>query len=196
MRPRERGNAMSALARLETTPLTWQRAPGIRPSFTLHAKEGIVATLAFQPGDNTLARVDTADGAWTLKHRGFPADTVTLREVSSHLDLATFHPHPLGHGRLVFLSGDAFDWVRLEGPEAGGAFLDPDGMTLVLLTLRPDTSHKMIPDAPILAQAEVGLPHRIQPAGPALLAAVAWYLLRVEALLEHPVRAAETCLRM
>jgi hypothetical protein len=131
-----------------------------------------------------------------LKHRGFPADTVTLREVDSHVDLATFHPHPLGHGKLVFLSGDSFDWIRLEGPEAGAAFLDPDGMTLVRLTLRPDTSHKMIPDTPILAQAEVGLPHRIQAAGPALLAAVGWYLLRVEALLEHPDRAAETSLRM
>ena len=187
---------MPALTRLETTPLTWQRVAGLRPAFALHAKEGIVATLSFQPGDTTLARVETADGAWTLMHRGFPSDTVTLRLLDSRVDLATFHPHPLGHGELVFLSGETFDWVRLEEAEGGAAFLDQDGMTVVRLTLRPDTSHRMIPDEPILALAEVGLPHRLLPAGPALLAAVGWYLLRVEALLEHPDRAAGTSLQL
>jgi len=187
---------MPALTRLETTPLTWQRIAGVRSASALHAKEGIVATLAFQPGDTTLARVETADGTWTLKHRGFPAETVTLRVADSRVDLATFHPHPLGHGELVFLNGDTFDWVRLEGAEPGAAFLDQDGMTLVRLTLWPDTSHRMIPDAPILAQTEVGFPHRIQASAPALLAAVAWYLLQVEALQEHPYQAAATSLQL
>jgi len=186
---------MSALTRLETTPLTWQRTAGIRPSFALHAMDGIVATLAFLPVDGLLARVETADGAWTLKQRGFPVDTVTLREVSSRVDLATFHPHPLGHGKLVFLSGDTLDWVRLGDHEAGGAFLDADGMTLVRTTLVPDRSHRMIPDTTQVATVEVGFPHRAQVES-ALLAALAWFVLQVEAKLEQPARAAEMSLRM
>lgn len=186
---------MPALIPLESASLMWQKAGGAYPIFALHAKEGTVATLSFPAEDPTLARVETAGGVWTLKHRPFPDAAVTLRAAGSRLDLATFHPHLLGNGKLVFHGGETFDWVRLGGPDHGVAFLDVDGLPLVHLSVNPDGDS---PSAPVnlpLAQVDTARPHR-HPADPALLAAVAWYLIQLETKLEDPGVAAETCLRM
>jgi len=161
----------------------------------LSGQDGIVATLTYFPEHRTLAQVETADGAWTLKHRGFPASTVTLREIGSKVDHATFHPHLSGKGKLVFLNGDTFAWVRLEGDEPGGAFLDPHGMSLVRLSLCPDTSHRAIPEDIPLALVDAGRLHRCH-AGPALLATLGWYLLQFETILEEAGTAAEMSLRI
>ncbi len=187
---------MTALTRIQSTPLAWHQEADNPPSFTLRGQDGPVATLQFLPGQNTLARVETADGAWTLLHRAFPADTVSLREPGSRVDLATFHPHPSGQGDLMFLNGDTFHWRPLAGIEPGGAFLEAEGMPLVRLTVMPDRSHRLhVPGGTAVGAVEALPPHHHQ-AGPALLAAFGWYLLQVEGLKEHTTQAAETSLRL
>ena len=187
---------MTALTRIQSTPLAWHQEDGVPPSYTLCGQDGPVATLKFLPGQNTLARVETAEGAWTLLHRAFPAGTVTLREPGSRVDLATYHPHPFGQGDLTFLPGDSFRWLPLEGIEAGGTFLEVEGMPLVRLTVMPDRSHRLhVPGGTAVGAVEALPPHHHQ-AGPALLAAFGWYLLQLEAIKEHPTCAAETSLRL
>lgn len=187
---------MTALARIQSTPLAWHREAAMPPAFTLRGQAGPVATLQFLPGLDTLARVETADGEWTLLHRAFPADTVTLRKTDSRVDLATFQPHPSGRGELTFLNGDRFHWLPLEGAAAGGAFLEAEGMPLVRLTVMPDRSHRLhVPEGTAVGAVEALPPHHHQ-AGPELLAAIGWYLLQVEGMKEHPTCAAETTLRL
>lgn len=196
VRPEERGFVMKALTRIQSTPLAWHREPELPPSFTLCGEAGPVATLQFLPGLDTLARVETANGTWTLLHRAFPADSVTLREPNSRVDLATFHHHPSGRGELTFLNGDRFHWLPMEGVEAGGAFLEAEGMPLVRLTVMPDHSHRLhTPGGTAVGAVEALPPHHHQ-AGPELLAAFGWYLIQLEGMKEHPTRAAETALRL
>lgn len=186
---------MTALLKLATVSHTWRRTAGPGPVYRLDAQEGAVATLAFDPADATLARVETADGAWTLRHSRFPDSAVTLRVAGTGTDLARFHPHVVGLGKLAFAGGETFEWLRLEGIHPGGAFQDADGLPLVHLSLAPDGTSRTAPEEVPLAQVDVARPHR-HPADPALLASVGWYLLLLETLLEDSGVAAETSLRM
>ena len=196
LRPEERGFVMTALTRIQATPLAWHQETDDPPAYTLRGQDGPVATLRFQPNQGTLALVETADGSWTLLHRAFPADTVTLREPGSRVDVATYQPHPSGSGDLRFLSGDTFHWVPREGVEVGGVFLEAEGMPLVRLTVMPDRSHRLhVPGGTAVGAVEALPPHHHH-AGSALLAAFGWYLLQLEALKEHPTHAAETSLRL
>lgn len=186
---------MPALITLESTSLAWEKTAGGGPIFALKAKEGVVATLAFTPEDATLARVETAGGAWTLRHSRFPASSVTLRQADSRTDLALFHPHVVGNGKLIFQGGETFEWVRLGGIHPGAAFLDLDGLPLVHLSLNPDATSRTAPEGQPLSRVDISRPHR-HPADPALLASVGWYLLQLETKLENPGVAAETSLRI
>lgn len=186
---------MSALLKLESTSLAWRKTAGTGPAFSLESRQGPVATLAFTPGEPTRARVETAAGAWALRHRHFPASSVTLREEGAPADQALFHPHMLGPGKLAFQGGETFDWLRLEGIHPGGAFQDADGLPLVHLSLAPDGTSRSAPEGAVLAHVDIARPHR-HPADPALLASIGWYLLLLEALLEDPGVAAETSLRL
>ena len=186
---------MKALTRYTSPHLLWQKVEGPQPSFTLSMGEDLVATLTFLPAGETLAQLDTADGSWTLKQRGFPAETITLREIHSRVNLAILHRHALGHGKLVFLSGDAYAWVHLKGLEQGGAFLSSDGLPLVhTRTIQPHLHTGLREDA-ATAEVEVGhCPH--SHATPLLLAGISWYLLQLDAQVDKGELAAEMSLRM
>lgn len=186
---------MPALINLTSASLAWKKTGGTGPTFSLEAREGTAATLAFLPEDSTLARVETSSGAWTLKHSHFPASSVTLRQAGSKTDLAIFHPHLVGNGKLVFQGDETFDWVRIGGIHPGAAFLDADGLPLVQLTVNPDGTSGSAPENTPLALVDISQPHR-RLADPALLSAIGWYLLQLETLLEDSGVAAETSLRM
>ena len=187
---------MAVLTRFEPTVLVWRRGPETPPTYTLQGEGGPVAILAFLPQDGCLARVQTSEGIWTLRHRAFPAGAVTLRNLGSQVDLATYHPHLGGHGKLKFLDGDTFDWIRFGGTEAGGAFLDKEGMLAVRLTLTPDTSHRVHPPEGIPEGTLETLRPRHHQARPELLGAIGWYLLQVEAVKEQETKAGEASLRL
>ena len=185
---------MSALIKLEASSLSWQKA-GPGPTFHLVAREGVAARLVFTPEEGGFARLETAGGAWTLRHSHFPDSSVTLREAGAKTDLAVFHPHLLWNGKLVFQDGETFEWVRLGGIHPGAAFQDADGLPLAHLSLAPDGTSPLAPQQVPLAQVDLAHPHR-HPADPALLASIGWFLLQFEAQLEDPGVAAETSLRM
>lgn len=185
---------MKSLSEFPAATLAWRRGNSTPPDFELYANDEVFAALTFLDEEHTLARVETAEGTWTLKHLGLLTPAVTLREEGEKTTLATFHPHTLRHGKLEFLDGAVFDWTW--GPEggAGGAFLDPGGRPLVRLHAYPGRD---LTSPAGLERCDVDL--NLAPFTRfrhALLAAFGWYLILFDHLKERDAVAAETALRL
>jgi hypothetical protein len=185
---------MKSLTDMKPALLEWRMEGGLPMSFKLCAEDGIAAVLVFPDRLDTLARVETAEGSWTLKHLGVLNPVVTLREDGKKTNLAVFHPHAFRHGKLEFADGAVFDWTTLHDDEPGGAFLDIEGMPMVRLHARP----------PLKPLVRAGLESGMVELGQApkarwrhgVLAAIGWYLLLIDQLKEHPEHAAEASLMM
>ncbi len=185
---------MKSLVEHPAASLTWRRCGATPPDFELLGAGGVFATLAFLDDEHTLARVRTAEGLWTLKHLGVLAPAVTLREAGGTTNVATFHPHALRHGQLEFLDGATFDWKWLHRGEFGGAFLDPDGRTLVHLRASAGWEPRSSAE---LDQCQVDLaPAASTHPRSALLAAFGWYLMLFDQMREKNPVVAETSLRL
>ncbi|MDP1832802.1 MAG: hypothetical protein Q8K67_12145 [Geothrix sp.] len=185
---------MKSLTELPTTYLQWSRSGSTPPDFVLQGTDGVFATLTFLDEEHTLARVKTAEGIWTLKHLGILAPVVTLREEGGTVNLATFHPHALRHGKLEFQNGVHFDWVWLHEAEPSGAFLDSGGKTLVSLHAHSGRDLNSIPGLE-QCEVDVGLAPSARMRG-ALLASLGWYLIFFDHLKERDAVASETSLRL
>jgi hypothetical protein len=189
---------MKSLTDLQTPTLEWRRVGAGALAFELGTKDQVVATLTILDEGKALARIETAEGTWTARHAGLLASVLTLREEGSSTNLATFHPHPLRHGRLEFADGATFDWVSLPGRAAGagsgGAFLDREGMPLVRLHAHPAKDLKA-PTGPDHGEVELGLAPMARWRH-ALLAALGWYILVFDQMRERQAVAAEICLRL
>ena len=191
--PRDKGHAMKSLTLLPSASLAWRRSASTPPDFELQGLQGVYATLAFLDREQSLARIRTAEGTWTVKHLGLLNPVTTLREEGSPINLATFHPHALRHGKLEFLDGAVFDWAWLQEDRPGGAFLDEDGKPLVHLQAHPGRDLRSTG----LETCDVDLDmssaaHYRQ----ALLAALGWYLIQLDHLKTQDEAAAETALRL
>lgn len=185
---------MKSLSESTTNILEWRRAGAEPRRFDLHMNQDIFATMTFLDEGCLLARVETAEGSWTLKHLGVMNPVVTLREDGGKVNLATFHPHAFRPGRLEFQDGATFDWVWHHGMGPGGTFADPEGMPLVRLHARTGRDVSSLPG---YEQGDVELdtthPARFRHA---ILAAFGWYLLVFDQLKDRDATAAETALRM
>ncbi|GLH69037.1 hypothetical protein GETHPA_05700 [Geothrix rubra] len=126
---------MRALTEFQGDVLEW-RASGTPGGFDLTAGGEVYATLAWSDPE-TLARVETAEGRWTLKRVGTFAQHVTLREAGAEVDLAEFRPHAFGRGKLAFKDGAEFHWTHLPH-EQGTAFIDVSDRTVVQLQTLPE----------------------------------------------------------
>lgn len=182
---------MRSLSECPAASLAWRRGGYSPPDFALQANGETFATLTFLDGEHTLARVETAEGSWTLKHLGLLVPAVTLREEGEKTNLATFHPHALRHGKLEFLDGAVFDWTW--HPD-GGAFLDPGGVALVRLHAYPGRDLTSLAglercDVDLNLTSFARFRH-------ALLAAFGWYLVLFDHQKERDAMAAETALRL
>jgi hypothetical protein len=185
---------MKSLVDHPATSLKWLKSELSPPDFELQGVDGVFATLAFLDDECTLARVRTAEGVWTLKHLGILNPVVTLREAGGTTNLATFHPHALRHGKLLFLDGAAFDWEWSHEAGPGGAFLDPGGEALVHLHAHAGRDLKSTPE---LEQCDVNLePTFSSLLRGAMLAAFGWYLILFDHMRERDAVAAETSLRL
>jgi len=185
---------MKSLTLLPCAILTWRRSASTPPDFELQGAPGVYATLTFLDEGKSLARIRTAEGTWTLKHLGLLNPVVTLREEGSPVNLATFHPRALRHGKLEFLDGAVFDWAWLHQLSPGGAFLDGAGRPLVHLQAHLGRN---LSSPPEVEACEVdldltGAAHYRQ----ALLAALGWYLIQLDHLKTQDEAAAETALRL
>ena len=185
---------MKSLTLLPSASLEWSRSTSTPPDFELFGTLGVYATLAFLDEEKTLARVRTAEGSWTLKHLGVLAPAVTLREEGGSINLATFHPHALRHGKLEFQDGATFDWAWLHEIGPGGAFLDVTGTPLVHLQVHPRPGLTCSAD---LETCDVAL-NMTPPAHhrQALLAAFGWFLLLFDQMKTRDATVAETALRL
>lgn len=185
---------MKSLSDCPTSSLEWRRSDASPLRFELLADQEVFATLDFQDEEHTLARVETAEGTWTLKHLGVMNPVVTLREEGGKVNLATFHPHAFQHGKLEFQDGAVFDWTWRHGGGPGGTFSDRDGLPLVRLHARTGRDLSSPPgiehgDVELNSEHSVRFRH-------ALLAAFGWYLILFDHLKERDAVAAETALRM
>lgn len=185
---------MKSLTEMKPALLEWRREAGQPLAYRLHLEDGIAASLVFPDRWNVLAKVETAEGSWTLKHLGLLNPVTTLREEGDKRNLAVYRPHALRHGKLEFADGAVFDWATLHDGAPGGAFLDLMGLPLVRLHARPTES----PQAGLPFDSgfvELGQAPKARWRH-AILAAFGWYLLLMDHYQEHPQHAAEMSLRM
>ncbi len=185
---------MKSLSVQPSAVLVWRRSGSTPPDFELVGTTGVYATLAFQNEEKTLARIRTAEGTWTLKHLGLLVPVVTLREEGGTVNLATFRPHALRHGRLEFRDGATFDWAWPHDVGPGGAFLDVEGKPLIHLRAQLGRDLDSPPD---LETCDVVLGMtRAAHYRQALLAAVGWYLILFDHMKALDNATAETALRL
>lgn len=185
---------MRSLSESTTNILEWRRSGANPRSFELHVEQEVFATMTFMDEGCILARAETAEGTWTLKHLGVMNPVVTLREEGGKVNLATFHPHAFRHGRLEFEDGAAFDWIWHHGVGPGGTFADLSGMPLVRLHARTGRDASSLPGYE-LGDVELDTTHPAR-FRHAILAAIGWYLLVFDHLKARDATAAETALRM
>ncbi|WP_257314038.1 hypothetical protein [Geothrix fuzhouensis] len=185
---------MKSLTECSTNFLEWRRGDSSPLSFELRNDDGTFATLVFLDKECILARVETAEGTWTLKHLGVMNPVVTLREEGGKVNLATFHPHAFRHGKLEFQDGAVFDWTWHHGMGPGGTFTDQSGLPMVRLHAR---TGRDLTSAPGLEHGDVELntEHSVRFRF-ALLAAFGWYLILFDHLKVRDEVAAETALRL
>ncbi|MBL0313631.1 MAG: hypothetical protein IPP78_13155 [Holophagaceae bacterium] len=185
---------MKSLTEMKSALLEWRREEGQALAYTLSGDDGVAATLIFPDDSDTLARLETAEGSWTIKHLGLLNPITTIREAGEKTNIAVFHPHALRHDKLEFADGAVFDWVALHDHEPGGAFLDIEGKPMVrihgLLAHIPSTGADLDSGLVELGQAPVARWRH------AILAAMGWYILQLDHFKENPAHAAEMSLRM
>ncbi len=165
---------MQALTQIGADILEWRAARHPEGAFELTSGEGVHATLAWSPQD-TLARVETPEGTWTFLRVGVLAKRITLREEGSHSNLAEFHPHAFGKGRLDFRDGASFAWTHLHHNQ-GWAFLDAEGKAILKLQPWPEAPGHTPEPGMILGRVLLegqGMARWRD----AFLAALGWYIL-------------------
>ena len=185
---------MKSLTDLKLALLEWRREGDPPLAFKLRGEGGIVATLVFPDPPDTLAKVETAEGSWTLKHLGVLNPVTTLREEGRAANLAVFHSHAFRHGKLEFADRAVFDWADLHGDEPGGAFLDLEGRPMVRLhQAHRRASNPGGPSDSCLVELGQAPQARWRHG---ILAALGWYLLLLNQPREHPEHAAEASLML
>lgn len=165
---------MKSLTEIGAEILEWRAANPPGSGFELTSADGLHATLTWSEGD-TLAKVETPEGTWTFKRVGVLAKHITIREEGSHSNLAEFHPHTLGKGRLEFRDGARFSWSHLHHSQ-GWTFLDVEGKERIRIQPWPEAPGYVPEKGMILARVMLegkGLSRWRD----AFLAALGWYLL-------------------
>ena len=165
---------MKALTETSTDVLDWRASNPPGAGFELASSEGSHATLTWSVED-TLARVETPEGTWTFLRMGVLAKHVTIREEGSHSNLAEFHPHAFGKGKLVFRDGAAFLWTHLPHFD-GWAFQDLDGHELLRIQPWPEAP-KHIPEPGMVLGRVLTEGKGLARWRHAFLASLGWYLL-------------------
>jgi hypothetical protein len=128
---------MKSITEITADVLEWRAADPPESAFELASGEGLHATMTWSEND-TLARVETPEGTWTFMRMGVLAKHITIREEGSHTNLAEFHPHTFGKGKLEFRDGATFGWSHLPHNQ-GWAFLDVEGKELLRIQPLPET---------------------------------------------------------
>jgi hypothetical protein len=185
---------MKSLTETKPALLEWRREAGPGLAYKLQMEDGTAASLVFPDRWNVLAKVETAEGNWTIKHLGLLNPITTLREEGDKRNLAVFHPHALRHGKLEFADGAVFDWATLHDGAPGGAFLDFMGIPMVRIHARPAVEPKPGMDLDS-GMVELGQAPKARWRH-AILAAFGWYILLMDHYKEFPEHAAEFSLRM
>ena len=69
------------------TELDWAHVPGTH-AYQLLVGNQHFATMAWQRGSGSIAAVDSSEGRWTLKRRGFLWPGITVRDAATRQELA------------------------------------------------------------------------------------------------------------
>jgi hypothetical protein len=85
--------------------LHWVQPRAMSRQFELRQDGDVVATLKFGTSNGSLARVETADGAYTFKRVGFFRPEVTIRRAGAGEDLGRFSPSWNGGGTVALADG-------------------------------------------------------------------------------------------
>lgn len=179
---------MKALIETGADVLEWRAAKPPESAFELTSGEGLHATLSWSEPD-TLARVETPEGSWTCMRLGVLAKHITLREEGSHSNLAEFHPHTFGKGKLVFRDGATFACSHLPHGQ-GWAFLDVEGKELVRIQPWPE-SRGHIPEPGMVVGRVLLEGKGLVRWRHAFLASLGWY---IHLLAKHDLNIDETAL--
>jgi len=165
---------MKALTEVSTDILEWRASNPPESAFELGSAEGLHATLDWSKRD-TQARVETPEGSWTFLRMGVLAKHITIREEGSPSNLAEFHPHVLGKGKLVFRDGATFAWTHLHHGQ-GWAFLDVAGKEMLRIQPWPEAPGHALEKGVILGRVVLegkGLNRWRH----AFLASLGWYII-------------------
>src|SRR5919205_3856272 len=91
---------MPSIGAVITEELTWTRAGALQGTYELRAGTEVVATVRCAQWGGARAVVEAGDSCWTFRRVGFWHPRVTVREVGSETDLATFHARGMARGML------------------------------------------------------------------------------------------------
>lgn len=176
---------MKALTDTRLDCLEWRAGDPPDAAFELTSADGLHATLVWK-GPELPATAETPEGTWTFLRLGTLGRHVTVREADAHHNMAEFHPHALGRGKLEFRDGAVFAWAHLHHGE-GYAFLDAGGNEMLRLQPWPEL-HGHVPGRGMVLARVVLEGQGLSRWRHAFLAAFGWYLLQLE---HHDARVEE-----
>jgi hypothetical protein len=101
---------MQKLSDANMDGLRWTRS-GEPHSYQLKSGSDPVASLHWEKPVETVATAEAEGAQWSLKHSGFLAPTVTVRDRTVEKDLAVLHVH-LNNSVLQVAGGRTYRWIR------------------------------------------------------------------------------------
>ena len=155
---------MKSVNALPGNELRWVRPKGQRHIYELRSEDEVFVTVNWRGASNASALVESANGSWTITQHGL-ARTISMKDTSSHMDLAAIKRGITGSVTLALPDGRIFRWRCTSFWRSIWSWVDADGRPL--LHLKRGTS----------VQLEAGaqdLP------GLAVLLTLGWYLFKLQ----------------
>ncbi|HEY2930218.1 MAG TPA: hypothetical protein VGK99_00600 [Acidobacteriota bacterium] len=160
---------MKTLERTNREELTWIQPAARRREFELRAGDDLVATLKWEKTRGSVARGESAAGAWTFKRAGFLRPLITVRTPGSETEIAVFQPNWNSQGTLDLGPGGRFRWTRTNFWRSHWAFTRESGNTLI--HFRPQFGFLKQAAGISLQEEAISLPDLY------LLLILGWYLM-------------------
>jgi len=128
--------------------LRWYQPSALHRYHELSDGDRLYATLRWVETFGSLARVESSEGVFTLKRRGFLRPYVSVRDAGLGTDLAVLRPNFLSGGTLTFSDGRqlTFTSARFWGFE--WSFRNEGGMVICSVRLRStirDSGNVVVP---------------------------------------------------
>ena len=123
---------MKSVNALPSNELRWVRPKGQRHLYELRSDDEVLVTVNWKGGASASALFESANGSWTITRHGL-AQTITIKDTSSQIDLAAIKREITGGVTLSLPNGRVFRWRCTSFWRSIWSWVDADDRSLLHL---------------------------------------------------------------